>query len=480
MELPPETVYNIFAHAELETCVDLREVSTFWYAAFNQLDARLLKQKVKERNPWLKPGEDGTELKTWRDCVRVFVGRLRSGKWTSIECLEDIKYPTELTEAISLNIDEVETTLPKDYKPLMVTREPQYNTMLELDDNYYMDLHTLMARRSQPPSWQQDFVRTVEETDEVGVYDCDGVRVVVPIDMVTNETSWDVNEDMVVVYTAQDVWILPREYPDFRQRRGWKRSGKGITNRRGQRNMTSGYTFLVEDDDLLRVPQPMVLVVDLDNRRVLHIAETRDVKFDESHVDTDEVPKTNSFLSSVVGVNSAYNGLLWMVDRSPEGYMGLFPIFIDMKDIPEDDGSGTTRVSKMYYCKDRIMLFERYMDSLFSSIPRGAQPYVLFLYITVYFGGKRQESLLIVDLATWNVWLMKEDFELNQGSLFGRELFVGYSEGKLGAWMYSQDMIDIYKTRLLRMKMLYPRRGEYDVGRDRSLEDDFEVQDQLE
>lgn len=76
MELPPETVYNIFAHAELETCVDLREVSTLWYAAFNQLDARLLKQKVKERNPWLKPGEDGTELKTWRDCVRVFVGRL--------------------------------------------------------------------------------------------------------------------------------------------------------------------------------------------------------------------------------------------------------------------------------------------------------------------------------------------------------------------------------------------------------------------
>lgn len=52
MELPPETVYNIFAHAELETCVDLREVSTLWYAAFNQLDARLLKQKVKERNPW--------------------------------------------------------------------------------------------------------------------------------------------------------------------------------------------------------------------------------------------------------------------------------------------------------------------------------------------------------------------------------------------------------------------------------------------
>jgi hypothetical protein len=52
---------------------------------------------------------------------------------------------------------------------------------------------------------------------------------------------------------------------------------------------------------------------------------------------------------------------------------------------------------------------------------------------------------------------MKEDFELNQGSLglFGRELFVGYSEGKLGAWMYSQDMIDIYKTRLLRMKTSY-------------------------
>ncbi len=80
--------------------------------------------------------------------------------------------------------------------------------MLELDDNYYMDLHTMMAHRSQPPSSLLDFLRTVEETDEIGVYDCDGVRVVVPIDMVTNKTSCDVNEDMVVVYSAQDVWIF--------------------------------------------------------------------------------------------------------------------------------------------------------------------------------------------------------------------------------------------------------------------------------
>jgi hypothetical protein len=84
-------------------------------------------------------------------------------------------------------------------------------------------------------------------------------------------------------------------------------------------------------------------------------------------------------------------------------YTGLCPIFVDMKDISEDDGRGTARINKMYYCKNRIKQFEQYLGSLFSRVPWGAQRYVLFLYSAFYIEGNTQEFLLCVLLAIWNL-----------------------------------------------------------------------------
>lgn len=475
MDLPLEIVCNIYAHAELETCVNLREVNSYWYAAFNQLDVRLLRDKVKERNPWLKPGEDGTGLKTWSECLRVFVARVRCDKWIAVECLKDIEYPSELTEEIPLELTSVETTLPKDYQPLMKMQRPEYNTMMKLYDNYYLDLHTLEARISPPANNAHalSFPEVLEETDEIAVCDCSGVKVVVPKEMATIETQYHINEHMVVVFNPELVWILPREYPDYRQGRGWSRPGSRKVYQMGHQNLTSGYTFVVENNYISPIPQPMLLVVDMENQRTLHIPEMRDDNFGDPHVE-------NVAPESVVQIHSIYNGLLWIVDYSPEGYMGFFSLLIDLKDIPEADGSGTTRVNKMYYRKDRIVLFEQYMGSISSCIPLGAQRYVLFLDSTFDHRGNRLDALFIVDLATWKVWMIAEDFREDEGTLamIGQELFVGFSEGKLGAWMYDNDTVEMYNRRLQLAKMLRPRRTTYDLSRDRKMEDDFEVQRQ--
>lgn len=474
MDLPFEIVCTIYAYADLETCVNLREVSSYWYEAFNQLDGRLFKDKLKERNPWLKHGEDGTGLKTWSECLRVFVARVRSDNWTAVECLKDIKYPADMAKTIPLKLSNVETTLPEDYQPLMKMQVPEFNTMLKLEDNYYLDLHTLEARISASSVHAISDLEILEETDEIAVCDCSGVRVVVPKEMATRSTQYHINEDMVVVFNQEKVWILPRECPDFRQQKGWSLPGSGAVHRMRNLNFTSGYAFVVECDDLLPAPQPMLLVVDLENRRMLHIPEIRDEDFEDFADSNDDYDGPRSILE----IHSVYNGLLWMVYCSPAGYMWFFPMLIDLKDIPEADGSGTTRVSKMYYRKDRIALFEQYMGSRFPSVPVGAQRYVLFLDSTFDYRGNRLDALFIVDLATWKVWKIAENFEEDGGTLqsFGQELFVGFSEGKLGAWMYNSETMDVYSRRLQLAKMLHPRRKTYDLSRDRRMEDDFEVQ----
>ncbi|KAG5358547.1 hypothetical protein CJU89_5152 [Yarrowia sp. B02] len=74
--LPPEIMANIYAAADLETCVVLRQVSTKWYALFQLLD-HMWSCKLRVRNPWMCPGD--SDMKTWQDCMLAFVGRPRPG-----------------------------------------------------------------------------------------------------------------------------------------------------------------------------------------------------------------------------------------------------------------------------------------------------------------------------------------------------------------------------------------------------------------
>lgn len=78
--LPPELMQLVYSFCDLESCVALRQVNSLWFHGFQKVDLEL---KMASRNPWIQPG-DG-DLKTWTDCVLVFVARLQSPKWTATD-----------------------------------------------------------------------------------------------------------------------------------------------------------------------------------------------------------------------------------------------------------------------------------------------------------------------------------------------------------------------------------------------------------
>lgn len=77
--LPPEIMRLVYYLLPLETCVILRQVSTAWYSVFHD-SSDILSNKLHQRNSWIRPG-DG-DLRTWQDCVLVFVQRMKNAKWT--------------------------------------------------------------------------------------------------------------------------------------------------------------------------------------------------------------------------------------------------------------------------------------------------------------------------------------------------------------------------------------------------------------
>lgn len=86
--VPPEIILLIYSFADLETCAVLREVSSQWYSIFHDIDV-LWKSKMRERNPWMVPG-DG-DLETWQDVVLVFVKRLESGLWLKTDNIDSVE-----------------------------------------------------------------------------------------------------------------------------------------------------------------------------------------------------------------------------------------------------------------------------------------------------------------------------------------------------------------------------------------------------
>lgn len=80
--LPLEILGMIYAAADLETCVIMRQVCSAWYHLFQEVDFR---PKLIARNPWMKPQDD---LGSWTDCVLVFVARLEN--WKVADSVNDI------------------------------------------------------------------------------------------------------------------------------------------------------------------------------------------------------------------------------------------------------------------------------------------------------------------------------------------------------------------------------------------------------
>ncbi|KAG5358413.1 hypothetical protein CJU89_4979 [Yarrowia sp. B02] len=66
--LPPEIQDIIYSFCSLETCVQLREVDSSWYTAF-QHSEQIFKAKLNARCPWIFPEGD---MGSWAACALVF------------------------------------------------------------------------------------------------------------------------------------------------------------------------------------------------------------------------------------------------------------------------------------------------------------------------------------------------------------------------------------------------------------------------
>lgn len=152
IDISPEVASMIFSYSDVESCVQLREVSSFWYTSFQQAEA-VLELVVRRRSPWMHLSGD---LLSWRDCTLVFVKRLSSGKWKPTD-LHEFQLPEGdntvkmLTATVMDNGEKLPANFhgidaQKDYKPdYTETRE-----LLEFDDGQgYMDLKTLRKVRAE-------------------------------------------------------------------------------------------------------------------------------------------------------------------------------------------------------------------------------------------------------------------------------------------------------------------------------------------
>lgn len=97
--LPLEVASLIFQYSNLETCVDLRSVSSHWYASYQKC-SHIFEPKVKERFPWFQL-EAG--LPTWADCALVFISRIRNRyRWTQVTDLNKLYLPPRFSPVVDL------------------------------------------------------------------------------------------------------------------------------------------------------------------------------------------------------------------------------------------------------------------------------------------------------------------------------------------------------------------------------------------
>lgn len=111
--LPLDIMGLIFNFADLETCVQLRQVSSGWYAAYKLYDYTM-SQKMRLRTLGMSP-DPGTELQTWGDCALVFVGRLKSEKWKTAQDFGKWTCKNEVTKTHTIVALDTKSSLPHDY-----------------------------------------------------------------------------------------------------------------------------------------------------------------------------------------------------------------------------------------------------------------------------------------------------------------------------------------------------------------------------
>lgn len=404
--VPLDVAGMVFEACDLESCVSLKQVSKSWWEAFHEHEP-ILKKKVIERTPWMEPEEVGTELKTWGDCALVVVGRLGNTKWVAVDSIDDVQVTGPAAKTNYIVSADIEEMLPEDFQLL------KDNHRFDLDcHNLKLDVLNLEARVvTDKVSQKTIFV----DTDKIVVSFVDKSlpTIVLPspeslgINAATVKSSLSVSLGtihIIVTLSKEDIYILPLEFPDFRQGHGLKYAAE-----RGR--AMSNYAF------------PNAVCVRLGNHE-----PDRKSQFliSDKH--------TNAMIPLYEGDTSScpvsiYNGLIWVSKISPTATFSLVPIFVDLKD------------GKKYYRNDRII---NGIETARFHLESGSSRYV----------PTSTHSSDIVDLATGVITLVRGD----------GETFTGFQDGYFNAWRYNQETVDRYKREMKRKWKNYPNQTMYDLS----------------
>jgi hypothetical protein len=209
--LPQEIMRLIYEAADLETCVSLREVSSAWYTAFQEVDFRA---QMKARNPWTEPVDD---FNSWTDCVLVFVARLRS--WQSAESVDDIDVSAKKEErrtVIGLEIKGDEP-LPSNFTGLTDNSGDILTESIKVGG----DEHTYVRSQLTLESLEHEvFPVVVAEDHDKTVIKCRDLEVTLPPSIKSQDflefEPLTITESFVALYlNTGQVYAVPRDKPHF-------------------------------------------------------------------------------------------------------------------------------------------------------------------------------------------------------------------------------------------------------------------------
>lgn len=405
-EIPLEIALAIYSCCDLETCIDLRAVSSFWYEAFEHAD-KIVKSKVQGRNGVLQPGEPGSELLTWSHCALVLVTRLRSSKWTFIESLEEVDAPPGKKSPKTIyHAKQVYGRLPSDYRGLLVDCDrSKVNEELILKDRYAVDGRTLRAREITPE--RDEMGRVVGQDGEGVEVVFKGVKAVFPSKF-AQLTNVYMNDRVIIARSGTECYLLPRESCDFRQNTGFAFEQKYYESPEFSNRCSYISTYYEQGQ----------------KEKTFRFANLAQQKME------------NLFSTSAnIDAVATYNGLIWFTKCTGKG-LAYVPVLLDE--------------GKMYFREDKMI---HGIDGRFwgdqGSMSRDAQRYTCY---------STETGAEIIDLATGTVTDIQTEHETSH-------IFAGFSGGQFGAWYFSAKMMEGLEKMLMVHLKVEPGRTEYDLSR---------------
>lgn len=199
--LPSEIMRQIYSVSSLESCCALRQVSKAWYAEFEQ--SHVMRSKLQTRNPWIKPGEG--DLRSWQDCVLVFVARLKwpSGTSELYHHVHVTKNPCD-SRLVVPKVLKFGETLPDSFEPLF--DESELIKMYTRDDSFTINVKSMEMTKESTTS-------TVEYTGaDKTVIRYQGVEFSLPPGLTPRDYQ-SLYKDVIIVSVEEGTVILPRDNP---------------------------------------------------------------------------------------------------------------------------------------------------------------------------------------------------------------------------------------------------------------------------